>query len=177
MMRLLTGLLIFISCGAQAASVTYSQPRLALQRCNVATVKAFVFFDVSKASLYRQSCQHSPLAISAPLMLTFHYTRDVPAKAFRKSSRHFIKKNLDASLYQQLAARISAFNAGYKDTHAGDTYRLEYRRDQRFLLYFNGHLIARENGKLFAQAYLSIWFGDKPFSDALKAALLTGKPQ
>lgn len=173
MKRLLVFPFLLASLGTQAAVETHSAPPLTMHQCSQAEVTAFYFYHVANASLYRQRCSHLHLSIKPPLMLVFHYNHDIPAKGFRESSVHIIKENLSKTDYARLASRIDTFNRSYRDTRKGDVYRLEYRSDGRFLLYFNDRLIATEKGDEFARDYLKIWFGKKPFSRSLKTQLLT----
>lgn len=177
MKLLLVSLLLIFSMGANAATKSLSAPVINWQMCSQAEVRAFVIFSVAHAQLYRQYCPAGQLPLTPPLMLVFRYSRDVPADAFQRSSVHMIKKNLSAQAYASLSTRIANFNRGYRNTQDGDVYRLEYRHDGRFLLYFNGQQVASEKGDDFAHAYLSIWFGTEPYSNNLKQALLTPAPK
>ncbi len=142
-----------------------------LQRCSSSKVKALKFFTVGKASLFRQDCAATdPLA--PPLRLAFGYNRAVPGDAFAKSARAMIKRNLNDTDWHALKARIDAFNQHYRTTRDGDLYTLDYHQDQSLVLKLNGETLAEEQGKAFARAYFTIWFGDDPYSEDLKQALL-----
>jgi len=144
----------------------------AMSQCSTANVKALKFFNVGQASLYRQDCgARDPLA--PPMRLAFGYNREVPGDAFAKAARKMIERNLSESDFAQLEKRIDAFNSHYRTTRDGDRYTLDYDRDQSMVLRLNGEKLAAEQGKTFAQAYFSIWFGDDPYSDNLKEALLS----
>lgn len=139
--------------------------------CSQAEVKALRFITVGRASLHRPDCNTtSPL--SAPLRLDFTYYREIPGDAFAKAARKIIRRNLPAVAFKRLASRIDAFNAAYQTIQEGDRYSLDYHADGTLVLLLNGEAVAREKGDDFASAYLSIWFGERPYSDALKAALM-----
>lgn len=144
----------------------------ALENCNHADVRAWRIIRVGQASLALPECQPVQPPFDAPLRLTFSYQRSIPGEAFRESSLAMLERNLDADRYQDLKPRIEAFNEGYRDTDDGDVYQLHFASNEDFILTFNDEIIAREQGDDFANAYLSIWFGDKPFSARLKSDLL-----
>ncbi|GAA5135991.1 chalcone isomerase family protein [Alloalcanivorax gelatiniphagus] len=143
----------------------------AMTRCSTGDVKALKFFNVGQASLYRQNCAaDDPLA--PPLRLEFGYNREVPGDAFAKAARKMIERNLDEARFQALLPRIEAFNQHYRTTRDGDRYTLDYDDDGSLVLRLNGEALAREQGRDFAEAYFTIWFGERPYSDDLKASLL-----
>ncbi|MFP1683488.1 chalcone isomerase family protein [Alloalcanivorax sp. C16-1] len=164
-------LIALLAWAAQAGAADFE----AMARCSTGDVKALKFFDVGQASLYRQDCGTAdPLA--PPLRLEFGYNREVPGDAFAKAARKMIERNLDEARFQALLPRLEAFNQHYRTTRDGDRYTLDYDTDGSLVLRLNGEPLAREKGRDFAQAYFTIWFGDRPYSDDLKEALLnTGR--
>lgn len=142
-----------------------------LTQCTKAPVKAWMFFTIGHASLYRADCQaRDPLA--PPLRLTFGYNRKVPGDAFGKSALAMIKRNISTANFNKLKDRIQAFDSHYQTTTDGDLYSLDYDSDQSLVLKLNGKTLATEHGADFAQTYFTIWFGKDPFSDDLKEELL-----
>ena len=147
-----------------------------LKQCSRAPVKAWMFFTVGHASLYRQNCDASdPLA--PPLRLAFGYNRKVPGDAFAKSAKAMIKRNISEQEFDKLKSRIEAFDSHYQTTTDGDLYTLDYDTDQSLVLRLNGKVLATEQGADFAHAYFTIWFGKDPFSEDLKAGLLPNHHQ
>ena len=142
------------------------------RECSNAQVRALRIFRVARARLLLADCGELALPLEPPLILEFHYQRDVPAHAFDESARTMLKRNLEPELRDELEGRIATFNEGYRDTREGDVYRLHYSDDGRLVLTFNGEAAAREQGHDFARAYLQIWFGPDPYSGRLKDALL-----
>ena len=144
-----------------------------LRQCSSGKVKALKIFHVGQAALYRQDCAADD-KLAPPMRLAFGYNREVPGDAFAKAARKMIERNLSEDRFEKLSSRINAFNSHYRTTHDGDRYTLDYDADQSLVLSLNGEVLAREQGRDFADAYLSIWFGDDPYSDDLKAELLSG---
>ena len=147
-----------------------------LNQCSRAPVKAWMFFTVGHASLYRQNCDaKNPL--SPPLRLAFGYNRKVPGDAFAKSAKAMIKRNISDQEFDKLKGRIKAFDSHYQTTTDGDLYTLDYDTDQSLVLRLNGKVLATEKGADFAHAYFTIWFGKDPFSEDLKQGLLAHQDQ
>ena len=143
------------------------------QLCHRSDVKALRFITVGEARLLRQDCNVDDL-LAAPMRLEFSYHREVPGDAFAKAAMNFLEKNLNNSDFNQLKPRFERFNSHYRDIGDGDTYAMVYQNEQ-LLLMLNDEPLTTEQGDRFARAYLRIWFGENPYSNNLKQALL-GNP-
>lgn len=141
-----------------------------LQECGASEVRALRFIRVARARLAMASCGDDHL--KPPLELSFAYSRKVPADAFSRSAWAMLERNLTAAQLQPLEHRLRAINNAYLDTEAGDVYRLIYRENGVFQLFLNQQKLAEDQGHELARAYLSIWFGERPYSPELRAALL-----
>jgi hypothetical protein len=145
-----------------------------LQRCSSAEVKALLVFKVGYASVFMPDCAALTTDFYGSIkQLSFEYERAVPGDAFAKSAANFLKKNLAPETWTALEDKINAFNAHYKDIGPGDRYDLVYLPNQGLRLLLNDELLVAESDPLLAQAYFTIWFGDKPFDKGLKSKLLT----
>lgn len=138
--------------------------------CTRSDVKALRFITVGEATLSRHDCQGDDMQ-TPPLRLTFRYFRDVPGDAFAKAALNFLEKNLSKTEFDRFQARFRQFNSHYQDIGDGDAYTLTYRADS-LTLALNGTPLATEKGATFARYYLRIWFGETPYSGALKENLL-----
>ena len=168
MTRTRTFLLVLLT--AMPASVFASE---SWETCNEAPVKALGFITVGKAALSKPACDAAgDTLLAPPLHLEFAYTRAVPGDAFAKAAMVMIERNIDAQRFNDIAERLRAFNSGYRDIDDGDRYRLVYLPSGELQLWLNDEQLAVEQGHDFAEAYLSIWFGQKPYSDAMKETLL-----
>ena len=143
------------------------------QQCHRSDVKALRFITVGEARLLRQDCNVDDL-LAAPMRLEFSYQREVPGDAFAKAAMNFLEKNLSDSEFEQLKPRFERFNSHYQDIGDGDTYAMVYQ-DEQLQLLLNNDPLTSEQGAQFAEAYLTIWFQEKPYSSNLKQALL-GNP-
>lgn len=164
-------LLVPLTLGSNASAADFDS----MTRCSSAEVKALKVFNVGQASLFRADCDVvDPLA--PPMRLAFGYNREVPGDAFAKAARKMIERNVAEDTFESLKSRIDSFNSHYRTTRDGDRYTLDYDEDQSLVLRLNGEKLAEEQGKAFAQAYFSIWFGEDPYSDDLKEELLSVEP-
>lgn len=139
--------------------------------CHTSDVKALKIFTVGEASLSRRDCQAKDL-LAPPVRLTFRYFRDVPGDAFAKAAMNFLEKNLDTATFKARQEQFQTFNRHYQDIGDGDAYTLTHRVDGTLLLALNGKELTRQQDQDFARLYLTIWFGDSPYSSRLKANLL-----
>lgn len=146
-----------------------------LQTCSSAPVKALRIFEVGEARLARPECDSAHSLLTPPLELTFAYQRAIPGQAMAKAALVMIERNLSDADFDALEARLIAFSDGYQDIDSGDAYHLRYASDGKLELWLNDELLRTEQGHDFAKAYLSIWFGDKPYSDDLKQRLLSNQ--
>ncbi len=146
-----------------------------LQRCSIAPVKALKFIKVGYASLYVNDCDVLTSGLESNLkQLSFEYYKAIPGDAFGKAATNFLVKNLPPEIFDQLEAKITEFNAAYKDIDKGDRYDLRRIPGKGISLYLNGELLSTETDEAFADAYFKIWFGERPFNKKLKSRLLSG---
>jgi hypothetical protein len=153
---------------------SYIDEQRVLTLCSKAPVHALRFIHVGEARLWRESCdstQQSGL-LEPPLLLEFAYQRNVPGSAFARAATAMVERNIASADFRALADRLEAFNSHYIDIGSGDRYQLRYLADGTLDLLLNDTLLVSEQGHDFAQSYLSIWFGDKPYSERMKEQLL-----
>lgn len=144
-----------------------------LSRCSRGELKAFRWIHVGYAALYLEGCNKNiDIFDRTPKHLRFLYERSIPAKAFREASEEYLKINL-GDKYDTWRGAFAAFNRHYKDIEKGDFYDLIYDAQNGLRLFLNNELLGTLDDPEQGLAYFNIWFGDKPFSSALKEALLT----
>ncbi len=168
-LTLLIALLPPITHAAPPSPAQFFAEDVSLTDCGSGEVRALRFFRVGEATLASARCDGD---LNPPLRLLFRYRRDVPGDAFGKAAETMIGRNISEDAFRQLKPRLQAFNSHYRDIGAGDVYQLDYAADGRLLLSLNGQPLVMEQGDDFARAYLTIWFGERPYSTDLKQALL-----
>lgn len=157
---------------SQSHAQAYSSPHLEqLEACGQGDLKAFGLFTVGEGTLFRQDCEQ-PWDISQEEArgMTFRYERKVPAHAFAESAEYYLKRN-----GVSIGEPIRKFHQAYQAIDSGDTYAILYAPDKGLRLQLNGEDLATLEDDTLARQYFSIWLGDRPFDEDLKAELL-GEP-
>lgn len=175
MKNLVLATLTWLCCLPAVASTAHPSTLdtgIRLDQCRSAPVQALRFIEVGKASIWRDGCDQQTQVLAPPLLLEFTYRREVPGSAFSRSATAMLERNVNPATFADLKQRIEAFNSHYRDIGDGDSYQLRYLSDGRLELLLNNELLASEQGHEFANAYLQIWFGPKPYSERLKEQLL-----
>lgn len=153
-----------------AANFLRAEGTPAWQQCSEARVEALGFIEVATASLWRSNC--GEIDLSPPLRLQFDYSRSVPGEAMAKAAMAMVERNISEALFETLGQRLQNFSDRFEDIARGDRYELLYLEDGQVEMRLNGELLANEQGHQFANAYLQIWFGPKPYSRDMKQSLL-----
>jgi len=108
-----------------------------------------------------------------PRRLELEYFWSIPAEAFAQATREGISRNVDAPTLERLEPRIERLNALYQDVAPGDRYAITYLPGIGTELSLNGESKGIIEGADFARALFSIWLGEEPIDEALRAKLLT----
>ncbi|UTW46265.1 chalcone isomerase family protein [bacterium SCSIO 12696] len=143
-----------------------------LQLCNRADIRVMAMFNVGEAALYLQECDRTQERLDQPAQLSIVYRRDFSAKDFQSSARKLLKRNLDSQTFNAIEAELKRFNDNYQAMSKGDRYDICYSQKSGLMLHKNGELISSSQSQQLGEAYLMIWFGDRPFSQKLKKKLL-----
>jgi len=152
--------------------IQINESKTPLKLCSQAELKAFRLIHVGNAALYLEDCNKvSDIFSIMPKRLRFLYDTTIPAKAFRDASLEYLKINLGQK-FSEWKSSFVQFNSNYQDIKAGDYYDLIYEPLKGLLLQLNGKDLATIQDRDIALAYLSVWFGNEPFSEDLKKTLL-----
>ncbi|HSG92293.1 MAG TPA: chalcone isomerase family protein, partial [Methylotenera sp.] len=162
---------------AQAADFakTYQLEDQTLQLCASTPMKKMLF-DLGDVALYAIDCVavNADSLTAQPVHLTFKYERAFDAEDFIKSSDELIKRNSDDAEYQSIKADLERFNANYQAIADGERYDIGWSQATGLLLSKNNRQLAQHDSAELADVYFRIWFGDEPFSQKMKDALLSG---
>jgi len=141
-----------------------------LAKCSQTEISVMTFIEVADAALYSSDCAQLP-ALTADLQLSFIYHRNIAAEDFIEAAETLLERNLSAAEFMQIEQELTQFNMGYESVAEGDRY--DIRRNQDGLsLFKNNRLVSQHASATLGQRYYQIWFGDKPFNNKLKQALL-----
>lgn len=156
-------------------AVRLAETESELRLYDVALMRYRWILDVYVAALYLEDGVSGAEVLSeVPKRLEIAYLRGFSAEQFRKACTEGIRRNVDAETFERLTPQIEALNTLYRDVEAGDRYALDYVPGLGTTLLLNGEALGTVAGDEFARAVFSIWLGDEPFDDDLKAALLDG---
>lgn len=179
----LSALLITLACAAAAMPAAQiegvrfePQVRVGdeLLRLNgYALLRYKVVFKAYVAALYLGApAKPEEVLGNNPKRLEIEYFWGISAKDFAKATLDGITANVAASDIERLRDRIGEFNRFYEDVKPGDRYALTYLPHIGTELALNGKPLGVIGGSDFAAAIFSIWLGDKPLDEGLKADLL-----
>ena len=146
-----------------------------LNLCNVDIVKAFGF-KVGYTALYLEDCSRPDNLFEQGRQYSTLYIRNLKAKAFQKSSVNYIKKNVEADRFKSIEKPLDDFNLSYQDIEKGDLLEIAWTQEGGLKLLKNKQEIGNSNNTELAKAYFTVWFGEKPFSQKMKANLLASSP-
>ncbi|WP_297812085.1 chalcone isomerase family protein [uncultured Methylophaga sp.] len=142
-----------------------------LSKCNQTEVTAMLVVDVAEAALFSADCSILP-KLADELQLSFIYQRGFAAEDFIEAADTLLRRNLSDSEYQQIQADLEQFNQSYQSVVEGDRYDIRLTAKGLSLLK-NGEVISQHPSQTLGRHYFAIWFGDKPFNNKMKQALLS----
>ncbi len=175
-LALMTALAAF-GMAVQAAEFdkTYQLEEHTLQLCASTPMKKMMF-NLGDVALYAKDCAavNADSLTAQPIHLTFKYKRAFDGEDFIKSSDELIKRNSENAEYQSIKADLDAFNANYQAIADGERYDIGWSQATGLRLSKNNRQLAQHDSAELADVYFRIWFGDEPFSQKMKDALLSG---
>jgi len=108
----------------------------------------------------------------APRQLVLHYFHGIPAEDLAEATEAMIRKNLASDQYKAMKPKIDQINALYQDVDPGGRYTATYIPGTGTTLALNGEPLGTIPGAAFAEAYFSIWIGEKPIDKKFRDKLL-----
>lgn len=152
-----------------AFSDTVSLDNENLQLCAKTSVRVLGFINIGDAALYAKDCNQRE---QAPLQLSIRYARGFTGNELREASDELLRRNLSSAVYENSASEIATINSWYQDIAPGQRYDIHFCEQHGLSLYKDSVMLGQSKAEAPGQDYLSIWLGDKPFSKAMKKALL-----
>lgn len=141
-----------------------------LQQCSKTAIKVLKFIDVGQAALFTSDCGELP-DLTPSLQLSFIYHRDFDADDFVEASETLLQRNLTDGQYAEIKNELDRFNQSYQSVVEGDRYDIRLNQNGLFLIK-NGTQLSHSTSQLLGKHYYQIWFGEQPFNQNLKQALL-----
>lgn len=99
------------------------------------------------------------------------YYVDISRREIADFAERHLGEHLDPGAWRDLAPRVRAWHAAFRDVRAGDRYVMQYERGT-LSLWLNGERLAGVADPQLAAAYFGLWLGDAPIDPGLRRALL-----
>jgi len=133
-----------------------------------------MIFKLYDAALFTEAdaTVEEVLARNCSLHLEFRYLRSISKATILKSADHILANNLSAEALARITVATEQLHAIYRSVQAGDVSSLTYIAGGGTTFAINGEQLIHIPGKEFAQHYLQIWLGERPFSRQLRDRLL-----
>jgi hypothetical protein len=131
------------------------------------------FFKIYAGALYvtDKSCGDLKLSETAKRMDVYYYHR-TPKKYMIRAAEKALRKNLKDAQLEQLRPSIELLHDTYIDGHKGAVASLIHRPGEGLTYLFNDRELLKIPDDRFANAYFTIWLGERPSSRTMKKALL-----
>jgi hypothetical protein len=141
---------------------------------NGAGVRSKLFVKVYVGALYLEQRSGDPAAILAadqPWLVSMTFKRDVEKDKIIGAFKEGFENNSKGDL-PVLLAGLATFDAALKDLKSGEVMVITYFPGQGATVVAPGGGSATVEGKVFADALLRNWLGDKPADGDLKKGML-----
>jgi len=96
----------------------------------------------------------------------------IPGKRFSHFTVEKMKDNLSREEFERIKKEIGSMEKYFVDLRPGDRFSLTYIPGEGTSFAHNGRIMGVIQGKEFARAIFSTWFGRKPFDSKLKRQIL-----
>ncbi len=151
----------------------HATPRGELSVRGQALLRYMVFIKAYAGVLYMPSDIGSDQVLGpVPRRLELAYFHAIAAEDFAKATAKKMAENVSPAEMIDLASRLEAFNALYRDVQPGDRYALTYLPGQGTELSLNGQPLGVIPGEDFGAAIFAIWLGPQPIDRGFKKDLL-----
>ena len=138
-------------------------------------LKKGFFFSVYTGALYVADPGNAAHDLSAePKQLDVYYYHNTPKKYMIRAAEKALRKNLSRKELEHLRPAIDRLHDAYIDGRPGAVASIVHRPGKGLVYLFNGHPMLTIEDDRFANAYFSVWLGDRPSSRSMKKALLNG---
>mmetsp|Transcript_10875 Transcript_10875/g.13610 ORF Transcript_10875/g.13610 Transcript_10875/m.13610 type:complete len:194 (+) Transcript_10875:191-772(+) len=176
----------FLKSNADSVSLKVGQTNFQLQRTNLHLFGGFhlryLGFKICDCALYMKKVpsESSSGTISSNTVmdpevskeLVIRYLQYIPRTAFQYQTRDSITRN--GFLQENVEGHLNTFSQYYADVNHNDEFSLSYDAEEATSsLRLNGKLLGSIRSKPFSRAIFSVWFGEFPFMDTMKNALLS----
>ncbi|NBB92666.1 MAG: hypothetical protein GVY32_05790 [Gammaproteobacteria bacterium] len=144
-----------------------------LEQCSEVELKVMGLFSVGTASLHLAECNDAGRVLErVPKMFSLELARDIAGQDLIDSANDLLMDNLGLESREALPEELACLADAYVDAEEGERFDVVYRPDEKLALYRNDQLLAECPDRGHGHQYFKIWFGEAPFNDRMKEALL-----
>ncbi|MDZ7789655.1 MAG: chalcone isomerase family protein [Xanthomonadales bacterium] len=144
-----------------------------LERCSEVELKVIGLFSVGTASLYLADCGDVERILErVPKKFSLKLDRDIAGEDLIESANELLVENLDVDTPDALPEELACLANAYVDASEGERFDVVYEPNERLALYRNDELLAECPDRGHGHQYFQIWFGEDPFNDRMKKALI-----
>jgi hypothetical protein len=149
------------------------QQRDDLELLGAGLLRKGLFFKVYTGALYVTDTGSGGLELAeTPKRLDVYYYHKTPKKYMIRAADKALRKNLGDEEYVRLRPAIQLLHDTYIDGQKGAVASIIHRPGEGLTYMFNDRKLLTIPDDRFANAYFTIWLGDRPSSRTMKKALL-----
>ena len=170
-------LAVTVAAAAEIAGVRFAKTVTAgettLELVNVGKLRWWMLTPYVGAFYVGEGVDPARWRDDVPKRLELEYFYSIAGEKFGPAGEEVLARNVPADAIEPLRERLRKIGALYVDVVPGDRYALTYLPGRGTELAKNGKPLGTIEGADFAAAYLAIWLGDEPISEAFRDQLLT----
>ena len=176
MKRVLFASLLFSAGVTEAATVggitlPKKQDNLMLQGAGL--LRKGLIFKIYVGALYLEEPAHAHAVLSdVPKRIDIHYFHHTPKKYMLKVAEETLRENLSPEQYKALSPKIEKLHNAFMNGRKGSFASIVHEPGKGLCYAFDNEPVITIPGDDFANAYFSIWLGERPSSRSVKEAML-----
>ena len=173
-------LLLLIACpwfagATTVAGVDLPETRGELRLNGAGLLRKGIFFKIYVGALYVANTNDVANILSdVPKRIDIHYFHHTPKRFMIKEANKIMEKNLTAERFEALKPMLDQLHEVFMDGEKGGRASILFNPGHGLTYEFNDQMVINIPSDEFANAYFSIWLGEKPSSRTIKEAMLKG---
>ncbi len=169
-------LLTFLSGNAQAIEVggiDIPEQRGNMKLLGAGVLKKGFFFKVYAGALYVDESGVEQAGMdNTPKRLDIHFYHYTPKKFMIRAANETLSRNLNIRQLSTLKPHIDQLHRAYRNGEKGAMASIIHQPGKGLSYLFNEQPVVTIPCDDFANAYFTVWLGEKPSSQTMKRALL-----
>lgn len=175
--RTVISALIALLCGTAAAvsvgGITLPPSQDGLELSGAGLLRKGFFFKIYVGALYVADPEHTENILgNVPKRIDIHYFHDTPKKYMVRTAEKTLRDNLTVEQYEALLPKINRLHDAFRNGQKGSVASILHKPGTGLIYAFDNRPVIAIPGDDFANAYFSIWLGERPSSRTMKEAML-----